>query len=197
PEIATQQSGNLQIEKLPALRHLIVLDTAQSLSTAQAPVETDPDRPALIVYSSGTTALPKGAMLTHCIFRKAFDGGVRFELTPHDRLYLCVPLFGVMGCLSGVLMFWTHGAGVVLEPRFEPGQCLELVQREACTCLHLLPVMIEDLLAHPDFPAADLSRIRAGIVLSNDPVVMRKAADKLGIKGASSGYGMTETTGLV
>ncbi|MEO8557446.1 MAG: AMP-binding protein [Rhodospirillales bacterium] len=210
PQLTEQPAGSLQLKALPDLRHLISLDPPSQpfsgvtdWSIAPPPggavraLEQDPDRPALIVYSSGTTALPKGAMLTHCIWRKAFDGGMRFELTPQDRLYLCVPLFGVMGCLSGVLMFWTHGAGVVLEPRFEPGHCLALVQGEGCTCLHLLPAMIEDLLAHPDFPATDLSRVRAGIVLSNDPVVMRKAADKLGIRGASSGYGMTETTGLV
>jgi fatty-acyl-CoA synthase len=210
PELKEQRAGALELAALPDLRHLVCLDRPgealagvsdwsdpQAIARVAAPVETDPDRPALIVYSSGTTALPKGAMLTHCIWRKAFDGGVRFALTPEDRLFLCVPLFGVLGCLSGILMFWTHGCGVVLEERFDAGTCLELVQREKCTCIHLLPVMIDGLLAHPNFAAADISGLRAGIVLSNDPAVMRKAADRLGVKGASSGYGMTETTGLV
>ncbi len=210
PELAMQKADALQLDALPDLRYLISLDSPRPalpgisdwsdpsvVAQADAALESDPDRPALIVYSSGTTALPKGAMLTHCIWRKAFDGGVRFYLNEEDRLFLCVPLFGVLGCLSGILMFWTHGCGVVLEERFEAGRCLALVQQEKCTCIHLLPVMIDGLLAHPDFAAADLHRLRAGIVLSNDPAVMRKAADRLGVKGASSGYGMTETTGLV
>jgi fatty-acyl-CoA synthase len=210
PELKEQSVGHLQLAALPDLRHLVSLDPqatplagvsdwsdVRRIETAVAPLETNPDRPALIVYSSGTTALPKGAMLTHCIWRKSFDGGVRYYLTEQDRLFLCVPLFGVLGCLSGILMFWTHGCGVVLEERFDAGRCIALVKREACTAMHMLPVMIDGIIAHPDFTKPDFSRLRLGSVLSNDPAVMRKAADKLGLAGAGSGYGMTETTGVV
>ncbi len=210
PELKEQPAGALRLAALPELRHLIALDARaapvagvsdwsrpQDIAQAAAEIETDPDRPALIVYSSGTTALPKGAMLTHCIWRKAFDGGVRYLLTQEDRLFLCVPLFGVLGCLTGVLMFWTHGAGLVLEERFDAGRCLRLLQREACTAMHMLPVMIDGIIAHPDFAGADLSRLRIGSILSNDPAVFRKAAERLGLEGAGSGYGMTETTGVV
>ena len=210
PELGEQQAGQLQLKDLPDLRHLIALDTldrpvagvsdwsrTQEIARAPARLESDPNRPALIVYSSGTTALPKGAMLTHCIWRKAFDGGVRYYLTPEDRLFLCVPLFGVLGCLSGILMFWTHGCAVVLEERFDAGRCIALVKREGCTAMHMLPVMIDGILAHPDFSKPDFSRVRLGSILSNDPAVMRKAADRLGLQGAGSGYGMTETTGVV
>jgi fatty-acyl-CoA synthase len=210
PELKQQEAGKLQLAALPELRHLIRLDVqAQPLSgvsdwsdaaripQAEARQETDPDRPALIVYSSGTTALPKGAMLTHCIWRKSFDGGVRYYLSAEDRLFLCVPLFGVLGCLSGILMFWSHGCGVVLEERFDAGRCIALVKREACTAMHMLPVMIDGILSHPDFSKPEFSRVRLGSILSNDPAVMRKAADQLGLQGAGSGYGMTETTGVV
>jgi fatty-acyl-CoA synthase len=210
PELKEQQAGQLKLTALPDLRHLISLDPLarpiagvsdwshpEHVAQADAKSETDADRPALIVYSSGTTALPKGAMLTHCIWRKAFDGGVRYYLTEADRLFLCVPLFGVLGCLSGVLMFWTHGCGVVLEERFDAGRCIALVNSEACTAMHMLPVMIDAIIAHPDFSKPDFSRVRLGSILSNDPAVMRKAADKLGLAGAGSGYGMTETTGVV
>lgn len=210
PELAEQQPGCLQLRALPAMRQVISLDpfdgALRGVTDWSAPfdsngplpaLQTDANQPALIAYSSGTTALPKGAMLTHCVWRKAWDGGVRFELSPKDRLFLCVPIFGVLGFLSGILMFWTHGCAVILEERFDADRCLRLLQEEDCTCMHMLPVMIDQLLAHPDFPAADLSAMRAGVVLSNDPAVLRRAAEKLGVRGASSGYGMTETTGLV
>ena len=210
PELREQRAGCLDLAALPELRHLISLDRQANpiagvsdwsdparIAQQEARLETDPDRPALIVYSSGTTALPKGAMLTHCIWRKSFDGGVRYYLTGEDRLFLCVPLFGVLGCLSGILMFWSHGCGVVLEERFDAGRCLALVKRESCTAMHMLPVMIDAILAHPDFSKEEFSRVRLGSILSNDPAVMRKAADQLGLQGAGSGYGMTETTGVV
>lgn len=210
PDLAGQRAGEISLADLPRLRHLIALDAIADAPSAItdwsrrpemegiAPeLAHDPDQPALIAYSSGTTALPKGAMLTHCVWRKAWDGGVRFDMRPDDVLFLCVPLFGVLGFLSGVLLFWTHGCPVVLEERFEATRCLKLLQEERCTFVHLLPVMIEQLLAHPEFPQADLRALRAGIVLSNDKAVMRRAVETLGIAGASSGYGMTESTGLV
>ncbi|MGE0151587.1 MAG: AMP-binding protein [Reyranellaceae bacterium] len=210
PELRQQEPGALQLAALPDLRHLIALDRqaapisgvcdwsdTRRIAQAEARLETDPDRPALVVYSSGTTALPKGAMLTHCIWRKAFDGGVRYYVGERDRLFLCVPLFGVLGCLTGVLMFWTHGGGVVLEERFDAGRCLALLRRESCTAMHMLPVMMDAIIAHPDFSREDFNRVRIGSILSNDPAVFRKAADRLGLEGAGSGYGMTETTGVV
>jgi fatty-acyl-CoA synthase len=103
----------------------------------------------------------------------------------------------VLGCLSGILMFWSHGCGVVLEERFDAGRCIALIKREACTAMHMLPVMIDGILRHPDFSKPEFSRVRLGSILSNDPAVMRKAADQLGLQGAGSGYGMTETTGVV
>lgn len=210
PELVHQQSGTLKLFELPDLKHVIALDRPQDgmpgVTDWSAPaaesgpmplLESDPNRPASIGYSSGTTALPKGAMLTHCVWRKAWDGGVRFDLTTEDCLFHTVPLFGVLGFLSGVLMFWTHGCGIVLDDKFDAGRCIRLMRDERCTCVHLLPVMIEEILAHPDFPVGGLPGLRAGIVLSNDPTVMRRAAEKLGVRGASAGYGMTESTGLV
>jgi fatty-acyl-CoA synthase len=210
PQLALEPAGSLKIPELPDLRHVIALDPpADRLSGVTdwsarpdgsgplPPLQSDPDRPALIGYSSGTTALPKGAMLTHCVWRKAWDGGALFDLTEDDCLFHTVPLFGVLGFLSGVLMFWTHGSGIVLDDKFEAARCIRLMRDERCTCVHLLPVMIEEILAHPDFPAGGLPGLRAGIVLSNDPAVMRRAAEKLGVRGASAGYGMTESTGLV
>ncbi len=209
PELASRPVGRLRSTQFPALRAVVVCDPLANAppgvldwsgappASPPPPAASDPDVPALIAYSSGTTALPKGAMLSHCIWRKAFDGGTFLGLSQEDCLYLCVPLFGVLGSLNGVLTFWGHGGRIVLDERFDVDACLQALIEERCTAVHLLPAMIEGLIAHPRFAQSDLSRLRTGVVLSSDPAVLRRAAEELGVRGIVTGFGLTETTGLV
>lgn len=192
----------------PMLRHIAACDppnvdwpsvldwSTEDDGQRDMPVATDPGQPALIAYSSGTTALPKGAMLTHVIWRKAYDGGNTLSLTPEDRLYLCVPLFGVLGSLNGILTFWSHGASVVLDERFEADTCLDALYNDDCTAMHMLPAMIAALLQNPRFDR-QRHHLRVGVVLSSDPKVLKQAALDLGVRGIVTGYGLTESTGLV
>jgi acyl-CoA synthetase (AMP-forming)/AMP-acid ligase II len=208
PELATRPAGQLNSRQFPSLRAVVVCDqpakqmpgvldwsSATSLPAPQS--GDDPDAPALIAYSSGTTALPKGAMLSHCIWRKAYDGGTFLGLSDADCLYLCVPLFGVLGSLNGILTFWSHGARIILNERFDVDHCLPALVEERCTAIHLLPAMIDALIAHPQFASANLERLRTGVVLSSDPAILRRAALELGVGGIVTGFGLTETTGLV
>lgn len=210
PELRHRQPGNLGSPVFPKLLGFAcfdapppglaaVLDWSRSDDAPKVavPRAEDPDRPALIAYSSGTTALPKGAMLTHCIWRKAYDGGLRMGLGPDDSLYLCVPLFGVLGSLNGVLSFWSHGARVVLEERFDAARALETLAAERLSAIHLLPAMIQQMIDRPDFASFDLRALRTGVVLSSNPDVLRSAANDLGVAGIVTGYGLTESTGLV
>lgn len=210
PELKKNPAGHLRSAVFPKLHAVVscdpppgpmpgILDWSGPADPALPvpPLATDHDRPALIAYSSGTTALPKGAMLTHCIWRKAFDGGSRIGLSPDDGLYLCVPLFGVLGSLNGVLTFWSHGARIVLDARFDAERALATLADERLTAMHLLPAMIEQMTAHPRFKSFDLHRLRCGVVLSSDPDVLRAAAERLGVRGIVTGYGLTESTGLV
>jgi acyl-CoA synthetase (AMP-forming)/AMP-acid ligase II len=159
-----------------------------------APLASDPNAASLIAYSSGTTALPKGAMLTHSVFRKAYDHGERFNQTADDRLYLCVPLFGILSTINGVLTFWMRGSSVILEARFDATLMLQAIQDRKCSAVYLLPMMIDKLLEHPDFARYDISRLRTGIVLTVDPEVFRTAAHRLGMREVFTSYGMTETS---
>jgi acyl-CoA synthetase (AMP-forming)/AMP-acid ligase II len=128
------------------------------------------------------------------VWRKAFDIGERADLTSEDRLYLCIPLFGSMAMMNGVLPFWARGASVVLGERFEVHEFLRGVSQERCTATHFLPPMVESLVASSERANFDLSRLRLGWVLSSERRILELVARDLGVPGMMTGYGLTETT---
>jgi len=208
PDLASAAPGTgCGGDELPLLEHVIALDpTSHALAglmqweaielNTDAPLayEPDPDSPALIVYSSGTTALPKGAVLSHNIWRKAADNGTRFYQTPDDKLYLCVPLFSILSTVNGVITFWAGGSSVVLDDRFSPETMLAAIEREKCTAAYLLPLMMQRAVDLPNFDDFDISSLRTGIILSTDPEAFKMASEKLGMDGFITSYGMTETS---
>lgn len=207
PGLRDGTPGAVQSEKLPRLRWVIVADTPPEGYSGLTdwsgpapegltvpPLEQDIDQPGIIAYSSGTTALPKGAMIGHHVWRKGWDIGIRVEFDEADCLYMSIPLFGSMATMNGVLPLWTRGAKVVLGEQFDAGVCLEAIEREKVTAIHLLPPIVTQLAEHPDLKRRDTSSLRIGFVLSIAPEILDKVADVLNVPGVMTGYGMTETT---
>lgn len=210
PELRDGPLGESGGGRLPKLRHVIAVDPIEGgppgirhwpapdeSDWPVPPLERDAEAPGMIAYSSGTTALPKGAMLNHTGFRKAWDHGERFEQSADDRLYLAVPLFGILANINGVLTCWSRGSCVVLERRFEAGRAIEVIERERCTIGYLFPIMIEQVLNHPDYRRERTRSLRTGIIVGTDTEVMRRVADDLGMPGYFTSYGMTETSSAV
>lgn len=209
PAIRDGEPGKLGSDQLPELSYVISVDafdpaykgaldwqTGFERDLPLPPMEIDPAKPGIIGYSSGTTALPKGAMITHCVWRKAYDIGDRVDLTEEDCLYMAIPLFGSMATLNGVLPYLARGARQVIGEQFDAGKCLEAIEKERVTALHLLPPTIKQIVEHPDFAKRDRSSLRLSYTLSVDPAVLDTVADVIGIPGVMTGYGLTETTAV-
>lgn len=202
--------GAIAGEALPLLEFVIICEDTNrgyagaltwagldGASGAMPEMADDPASPAIISYSSGTTALPKGAMISHCLWRKAWDIGIRVDLTADDCLYLAIPMFGSMATMNGIAPYWVRGAKVVLGEQFDAGACLAAIAREKVTGMHVLPPILRQLLAHEDFRRSNISSLRLAYTLSIDPEILAQVEDELGVPGTITGYGMTETTTVV
>lgn len=149
---------------------------------------------ACILYTSGSTATPKGVpLLHHGLIENMWRIGERMHLTPDDRLWLAVSLFWSFGCVNALFTLMTHGGTIVLQREFEAGGALELIERERCTVFYGTPNMALALWEHPDRAARDLSSLRTGATIGT-PDQVRRIAD-LGASEICNVYGLTEAYG--
>jgi len=166
-----------------------VSDTLPSSPFTPAPVE--PDDVLLIQFTSGTTAYPKGAMLTHDgMLRDAWAAGSRIGIRADDRYFNCRPFFHVAGSTLSALMALVSGACLVTLPTFEAGAALELMERERCTLLSGNDTIMQMLMGHADFPGRKLC-LRGGWAAAG-PQTMRAIIEVLGAKHICAAYGLSE-----
>ena len=173
--------------------------SSETLARRQA--ECDPDDVINILYTSGTTGNPKGAMLTHHnVIANMVYTAQGLHLTEQDRVCVPVPLYHCFGCCAGTLLCLITGAAMVLPSEyFDPLKTLEAVEKERCTVIHGVPTMFIAQLGHPDFEKFDLSSLRTGIMAGSPcPVeVMRQVIDRMGAKEILIAYGLTEAAPLI
>lgn len=157
-----------------------------------AEAEVTPADPMAIVYSSGSTADPKGAVHSHgAAVRHAHNLWQMRDLVDDDVLYTPMPLFWVGGFSFTLIAAMHAGATVVFEEQFEPGATLELIERERVTQVMGWPHMAKALVDHPTFKDRDLSAVRYGSMSALLPQHLQAGAD---VPTANS-LGMTETLG--
>ncbi|GAA4546681.1 class I adenylate-forming enzyme family protein [Pseudonocardia xishanensis] len=156
----------------------------------------DPEEVALLAYTSGTTGVPKGAMLSHrAIVASGSARAVADALTWRDRVLIIIPLAFTGGTSSYLRESLTTGAPAIVQGTFDPPRILELLEREQITVCSAVPVVWEGVLALPDLARADLSALRAGVGAGAPmPIEVIRAWQRLGV-GMRQGYGQTEFAG--
>jgi fatty-acyl-CoA synthase len=149
--------------------------------------------PLLIVYTSGTTGRPKGAVLTHanCFWTNLSLDRVA-DVTTRDVVLQVLPQFHVGGWNVQPLLAWWKGATVVLEPGFEPGRALELIARKRVTTMMGVPATYLFMAEEPGFADANLTSLERAVV-GGAPISERLLAT-YHARGVElvQGYGLTE-----
>jgi fatty-acyl-CoA synthase len=168
------------------------VDVSSGIPSGQCKTATvSPDDVLLIQFTSGTTAYPKGAMLTHDgMLRDAWAAGSRIGIRTEDRYFNCRPFFHVAGSTLSALMALVSGACLVTLPTFEAGAALELMERERCTLLSGNDTIMQMLMGHADFHMRKLC-LRGGWAAAG-PQTMRAIIDVLGAKHICAAYGLSE-----
>ncbi len=167
-----------------------------SKRTLQGEFKSTPVSPQdllLIQFTSGTTAYPKGAMLTHHnMLRNAWAAGTRIGVRAEDRYFNCRPFFHVGGSTLSALMSLVFGCCLVTLPTFEAGAALETMEKERCTLISGNDTIFQMLMGHADFPKRKLS-LRGGWAAAG-PQTMRRIIDELGMTGVCAAYGLSEAS---
>ena len=161
---------------------------------AKAKRHVAPSDDAYILYTSGSTANPKGVVLQHyALIENMWQIGQRQHVTEHDKLWLAVSLFWGLGCENALFNLFTHGGCIVLQEHFDPVQAFHLIESERCTLFYGTPNMAEALLNHPQFHADRFQTLRGGATIGT-PLQIQRLVD-VGLRDICNIYGLTETYG--
>ena len=220
PDLKSQSNPRrLQLAGRPTLRNIVLMGKSVcpgfvSQSDFDSLAATSPERqvhlarlgvrvrdPGLMLYTSGTTANPKGCVITHeaQVRNSIALGRHRYRLTHEDRFWSPLPMFHIASVLPMLAIFEVGGTYLTMS-YFDPGVALDMLERYAVTATYPCFVTImQGLIYHENFARTDLSRIK----LMNSNLAVQPAAVAESIMRAMpqalqvGSFGMTETAGTV
>lgn len=217
PDFRDQKRGEWTLPELPKLRGVIgrgrnvpasmwrfedigaagcnAPELQEKLDAFRAGVK--PDDVAQILYTSGTTSFPKGAMVRHgALLGNNRNTIERFDMTPADRYLAAVPLFSATGT-SYTLSTLICGCAMVLSDRFDPETFCKLVEKEKITFTFFVDAIVHDLREYKNRRSHDLSSLRTGTGGPLSRESFRYIVEELGAKGFTNVYGMSETSNSI
>ena len=159
-----------------------------------------PDSPGDILYTSGTTGLPKGVVVTHdAVLRTSYGSAMARAYQDGRRILFSLPCYHMFGYVEGLLSVMFVGGAIIPRTAFSPADYFASIERHQATEILAVPTMTVALLEHPGRAGFDLSSLTA--ILSGAapaPVwVWQKVRSELGISEITTGYGMTECGGAM
>jgi len=219
PEISNSIPGQLNCEILPELKNIILIsdqtypgmfswkeilkvekDVSDGLLTERQRL-CRYDDVITILYTSGTTGIPKGVMSTHFgITNTTLASAEVQKLTEKDRLCLSVPLSHMFGCVCITLAGVIKGATLVIPSEtFNPRKVLEAIEKEQCTAIYGSPSAFIAMMEDPQYQTFNLESLRTGIMGGAQcPMeVMKRVVEEMGAREIVIGYGQTESSSWV
>jgi fatty-acyl-CoA synthase len=170
-------------------------DSQRKLDEFRAGVK--PDDVAQILYTSGTTSFPKGAMVRHgALLSNNRNTIERFDMRPCDRYLAAVPLFSATGT-SYTLSTLICGCAMVLADRFDPENFCKLVEKEKITFTFFVDAIVHDLREYKGLRSHNLSTLRTGTGGPLSSESFRFIVEVLGARGFTNVYGMSETSNSI
>ena len=174
-------------------------DAVEPAATAKRAEAIDPDDLCDILFTSGTTGRPKGAMLRHGASVRAYTAWSDVVgLREGDRYLIVNPFFHAFGLKAGILASLLKGATIIPHPVFDVPSVMRRVDEERVTMLPGPPAIYQTILDHPDLSSFDLSSLRLAVTgAAPVPVEMlRRMRSELTFETIVTGYGLTEATGI-
>ena len=192
-ELADQTGLSTLLGLGPRTDDVDAYDDAIAAASGHPTIPGDPDIATTILYTSGTTGRPKGAVIDRRGFTaRVFVNALELEATDDDVFQQSLPMFHIAAFLAYAYLY--RGGTVVMLPSFEPSSCLTSLARHEVTSTVLVPTMIDMLLESPaieDFDPGNLGLIIYG-GSSIEPSLLRRALTTFRC-GFHQQYGMTET----
>ncbi|MEM9055400.1 MAG: long-chain-fatty-acid--CoA ligase, partial [Pseudomonadota bacterium] len=193
----------------PELEHIVTFDGTREgwlqlgplikdHDTAPLNLETHENDDVIQLYTSGTTGLPKGVMLTNANYRAFMEQAAMLEWSSYeagDSVMNAMPLFHVAGVNVGILAA-AQGARTVILPEIDPAEILNLIEREKINHAFWVPAVILMLSQQPDFRERDYSSLKQ-IFYGASPItedLLKMAVEVMGARFTQL-YGLTETVG--